>query len=486
MLFSVTLAGTFVYDDEGVILSDPRVTRPGQWVKLLREPYFPYAPDPLWRPLPSLTYVAQLRLHGANALGFHLVNVLLHAGVSALVAELSRRMSGKAAVAWVAGLLFAAHPVHVEPVAMIVGRAEMLCSLGVVGGLVLFHGGAMTIGRVLSIVGCFLLAVVSKEHGLLLGPMLLACHLARRWESTGEAPVPHAERRGLLLLTALCCFVIFGYVAYRESIMPLVFDKWFMRWTVNPVVRSRGLDRVLVPLAVLGRYVGLLVFPVKLSPDYGANVNTYFVRWADPFLYLGATAVVAYLAGVALAVRRRGRVALACLLYLGLAYGFISNFVFVIGTVMGDRLIYLGSVFFIILVAAGLGRLPGRGMVALTAVLLVLASARTVTYAARWNDPLELFAAARRQFPRSVQLHVLEADWRVRRGQLDEAARVLEAGRQVEPESQNVWAWSEEVARRRGRDAEAQEYAKRAFHLAENPPHMPPRQNRAFTKPAGR
>jgi len=47
-----------------------------------------------------------------------------------------------------AGLLFAAHPIHVEPVANIVGRAELMCAAGVVGALVLMLKPLTTAGRV--------------------------------------------------------------------------------------------------------------------------------------------------------------------------------------------------------------------------------------------------------------------------------------------------------------------------------------------------
>jgi hypothetical protein len=492
LLYSVTLAGTFVYDDQDLVRDDPRAREPGRWVLYLRQPYFPHAPDPLWRPLPSITYAIQWRIHGPRPWAFHLVNILLHAAVCALVAELARRMSGSLGLAYVAGLLFAAHPVHVEPVAMIVGRAEMLCALGVIGGLVLFHARPMTFARAAAIIGCFLLAVLSKEHGLLLAPMLLAWHLSSRWRrcldpgADSQPSPPCRERQALLLLAALCCFVILGYIAYRESIMPLNFDKWFMRWTVNPVVRADGPARFLVPLSALGRYAALLLLPAKLSPDYGANVITYYVRWSDPYLYLGAITALAYVFALGLALRRPAPGVLACLLCLGLAYGLISNFIFIIGTIMGDRLVYLSSVFFILLLAITLLRLPRGATPAVVLLLLALGSVKTVTYASRWNDPLKLFAAARREFPQSVYLHVLEAKERAERGELQAAARILERGRHIEPQSANVWEWSAEIAERRGRPEEAQRYARVAFDLNQEPPHMPPRQNRAYTRPARR
>src|SRR4029077_15573998 len=80
----------------------------------------------LYRPLTIATYVLDWRT-GAVA-WFHAVNLLWHAGASAALAMLARRLSGERA-AWVAGLLLAVHPVHVEAVANIVGRAELMAGL---------------------------------------------------------------------------------------------------------------------------------------------------------------------------------------------------------------------------------------------------------------------------------------------------------------------------------------------------------------------
>src|SRR5207247_10918272 len=68
------------------------------------------------------------RVAPAGAWGFHGVNVLGHAGASTAVALLARRWAGDAA-GWLAGALFAVHPVHVEAVANVVGRAELMAAV---------------------------------------------------------------------------------------------------------------------------------------------------------------------------------------------------------------------------------------------------------------------------------------------------------------------------------------------------------------------
>jgi len=128
-LYAVTLRGTFVWDDRFIAEDDPRLHDAAGWRAYFHEAYRPGAVDNLWRPLTSLSFWLQWRVGGA-AWALHAVNIALHAGASAMVALLTRRLAGSAAAGIAAGLLFATHPVHVESVAYLVGRAESLCALG--------------------------------------------------------------------------------------------------------------------------------------------------------------------------------------------------------------------------------------------------------------------------------------------------------------------------------------------------------------------
>src|SRR5579871_3680671 len=136
-VYAVTLWGTYVYDDVKIVHTDARVLEPGKWYELWTTPYFEHTVDKLYRPLISSSFALENYLHGDRPWIFHLVNILLHAAVSAVVAMLAARISGMKA-AWFAGTLFAVHPVHVEAVAGLVGRAESVCALALLLGVYWF------------------------------------------------------------------------------------------------------------------------------------------------------------------------------------------------------------------------------------------------------------------------------------------------------------------------------------------------------------
>ncbi len=471
-LYLVTLWGGYVYDDQFIARDDPRVWEAGRWTGYLREPYFgPVASDaPLWRPAASLTYALQYRLFGTCAWPAHLINVLLHGVVSGLVGALGMRLTRSVRVGLVAGLLFAAHPVHVEAVANIVGRAELLCAMAVLCGLLLFLRNPLTMGRALLIVACFIFAIASKEHGLLLLPMLIAAAPLRR--APVDAPAGRGERNRLGLLFFFLCLCTLAYTSYRERFAPFEWEKFFFQWDVNPLFRARGLDRALLPFTILGRYAYLLFTPISLSPDYGANVTLYRLCWNDPWFYAGCAALLVYTVTLVFCIRRRKWSAGFCLISIGVAYALIGNAFFLIGTAVGERLLYLASAFFVILVAMLLSRLRPRVLAGALTLILALAAVRTTTYAWEWNNALRLFHRARLRHPESVKLYLMEARTLESEGRAEEADQLLAQARALVPECAEAWQLSARLACAAGHDEQALQYERRALELELNPPHM--------------
>src|SRR2546426_8007173 len=119
IVYLAALWNEFVWDDQVIILGNPLVQTWAGLATAFASPYWPpFVGGYLYRPLTLLTYV--LDWHIGGAAWFHAVNLLWHAGVSALVAVLARRWAGDAA-ALVAGVVFSGDPAHVEAGANIVG-----------------------------------------------------------------------------------------------------------------------------------------------------------------------------------------------------------------------------------------------------------------------------------------------------------------------------------------------------------------------------
>lgn len=489
-IYAVTLGGTFVYDDWSIIVDDPRITNISKWHEYLTSDYFNGGPDNLYRPLTSLSYAAQAKLIGnqpSDAWSYHLVNWLLHAAVCALVTEMARRMTRSNSAALLAGILFAVHPIHVEAVANVVGRAELLCALGMYAALVLLIA-PRSYGRALAIWGCFLLALLSKEQGMLVPLLiLLAIPLRPRGalaipetqsalsieENPAEplsyaqqdTPAPRRLSGPAMLLLLLLLWTLTGYLVFREHILKFEWDRSFLNPAINPLLLSRGIDRLLMPLALLGRYAALLVFPLHLSPDYGRGVIGSHASWSDPYLWIGVIGALAFAFACAFAWLRRSRAVLFCLLAFGLLYGMIANLVALIGTDFNERLMYIPSAFVCILAAVALLRLPRRSCLVISTIVIGLFAAHTVTYALQWNNPTALYRTAISHHPRAIQLYLLLAQERQRQGDSAGAGRILAKARDLEPNYYRAWLISAQAALDANDPQSAYQFAARSFDL---------------------
>ncbi len=468
-LYAVTLGGTYIYDDAFLISIDPRVHSPKLWYQFWTQDWFHGGLDNLYRPLVSQSFGLQMWLHGDRPWAFHLVNVLLHAGGSALVAELGRRLGGwKAGL--IAGLLFAAHPVHSEAVAGIVGRAELACTVCVLGAMLLFLKRPMTTKRAVAIGLVSLAAMLSKEQGLLL-PALLAMLIPVRARLAAmpvetAPPLLEAERQATKLAFALVVWFAGGLIFLREEVLKLRFE-WtaaFLNVAIQPLAIAPTADRWLIPLALVGRYFLLLLAPVKLSIDYGLAVIGPTIGRGDPYLWLGAVVVAAWTAATVVLLVRRRWVAFFCMAALALTYAPAAN-VLMIATIFGERLMYLPSVFFVLLLAMALVRLPAKAGNWLVIAVVALGCVRTWTYVARWNDRDAFYRYSAAEQPRSLQIHLLLASVDYEEGNLAEARRIASESEQIYGDYWQCWKLSALIEQKSGNWAQAEIDWKRAFDL---------------------
>lgn len=472
-VFAICLRNDFVYDDLLLLKMDDRLPDPAQWGRYWTESYNGGV-DNLYRPLVSMSYAMQWRLHGLRQWPFFLVNILLHAATAAAVAELTRRLNDfrtrttdcpterladnqsarrtpqSAIAALAAGLLFATHPIHSEVVASVVGRAESMAALFMLGAMILLCR-PLTTARAVAIWACSFAAMLCKEQGLVLPMILLLQYglIARRLPSTD--PAAASQRRPALLLLLLICWTWAGYIVFRENLLKFWWDRSLLDWTHQPMIRASGDDRAAMPLALLGRYVALLLWPRVLSLDYGGSVIGWHVAPTDPYFWLGAAASLTWLAAVVVATRRRKPVAVLLLWAALLTYLPAGNIFTLIGTNFGERLFYLPSAFILMFVGIELAVwLTPRVSVGIVMLLAAAGAARTIAYVSRFDDRLELYERSVMEQPRSVRLRLLLASELVQRHRLEAAADAAADAIAVQPDYHEAYLMAAVVEMERG------------------------------------
>ena len=185
------LRGGFVFDDRPLLFSgDTPLDGPLWRVWLSGE-----MPDYL--PLTWSTFWVEKRIFGEAPIGYHLVNVALHLAVALLLWRVLRAL--RVPGAWLAGLLFAVHPVTVESVAWISERKNTLSAVLFLGAVLAWVRSddrreeaaaakatprLLDAGWVLSL-GLFVLALLAKGSVVALPLVLLAIATIRRGRVTG-------------------------------------------------------------------------------------------------------------------------------------------------------------------------------------------------------------------------------------------------------------------------------------------------------------
>jgi len=265
-----TLRAGFVFDDWILLVQNPLILAADG---LNRIWFTAQAPD--YYPVTWTSWWLQWRLWGANPLGYHLVNVLMHAVNAVLVVQVLRRLDVRRA--WLTGLIFAVHPVNVAAVAWVSEQKtglSMLFFLTTALAYLRFQRGGRWRWYAASII-CYLLSLLAKPLAVMWPVVLLGLVW---WKQRQFA------RRDL----ALCL----PYIAASLVIAPLTV--WFQAVRVLEGQPART-DGFLARLAGAGWaawfYIFKALIPVRLCMIYP--------RWEiDPsraFVYLPGLLLIAIL-----------------------------------------------------------------------------------------------------------------------------------------------------------------------------------------------
>ncbi len=164
--------GFLEYDDQQYVTDNPRVQAGLTWTGFVWAFGF-HAGN--WHPLAWLSHMADCQLYGARAGGHHLTNVLLHVASTLLLFAVLNRMTDALWRSAAVAALFAWHPLHVESVAWVAERKDVLCAFFWMLTLWLYvrHAARPSIARYLFALGAFVLCLMAKPMGVTLPFVLL-------------------------------------------------------------------------------------------------------------------------------------------------------------------------------------------------------------------------------------------------------------------------------------------------------------------------
>jgi tetratricopeptide (TPR) repeat protein len=422
-VYANTLANQFVMDDELYILRNPQVTDPS-----LQRLFSPNPVSTLFRPVTFATLALNWGLSGPSPLSYHLINLMLHGVATWLLYILLLELLGSApeamAAAFAAALLYAVHPIHTEAVAWAVGRAELLAAGFLFAGWILHLRD-----RPAASLACFAAALLSKESAVAFFPLLIVGDYAiGKWKPR----IRYALAAGLLLLYLEAVWKIEGG-RFGPAEIPFVD---------NPLVHLSAGWRILNALRVAWKYIALQVWPAVLSCDYSFNQIPVFRDWRHTLpAALAAAAILG--AWVWVLRSRRAPWVLAGGIYFA-GFAVTANILLPTGTIMGERLAYLPSAGFCLLLALGWNWIRRKKEYLAWGLLVVVVLAFSVRTLARnrdWRDTFALYSAAVHAVPNDAKMHANLAGEYFSRDQLEAAASEYEIALQINPQSPDTLAF---------------------------------------------
>jgi protein O-mannosyl-transferase len=459
-VYAQTLSFDFVYDDVWAIANNPQVHSLANWREILTSPYWK---NELYRPLTSLTFAADWTLWGGSPAGYHLTNVLCHVLASLLVYALAAALLGWTA-ALAAALIFAVHPVHVEAVASVVGRAEILATVLVLAAALLYrrHGDLTSRGDPAAAEGLGTLvtaglALASKESAFATPGLLLVMDwLCAR---TAGEPLAARFRRQRALWVAVLVLSLSWLWLRTHLLGGLAGDR-----PAAGLADTALWERLVIMLPVVTEYVRLLLVPFRLSADYSPDFLPVSRSFTARTL-LGMVLLTGCLV-LALASRRRAPGVTAGIAWTGVSLFVVSNVLVPTGILLSERTQYLASVGVCLALgwaaSEALRHRPVAGTAVLT-VLVGLAAARSWPRAGVWRDNDTFFSQLVLDAPGSYRSDWVAGMRAYAAGDPVTGERLMKRGLRIYPGNPLMWMDFAKVMERRGRWREAGDYHWAAF-----------------------
>lgn len=409
-LYVNTLNHGYVLDDHSVIDENYVVKQGFEGIPtIVKTPYrYGYWSNKgtLYRPASLVMFAIEWELFPDNPQAGHAVNIVLYGLTGVLLfIVLNSLFRSQHAIALIATLIFLAHPIHTEVVANIKGRDDISCLLFLLAAVwnLLRYVDA---GKFLSIIFswiCFFLAIMSKENAVtFLAVFPLALVFFRK-----------TSPKALVLPMAGFLAGLATYLALRYQVLGSIGGIGVARIDNALAGAHSTAEWYATATWILGKYLLMLFFPHPLSNDYAYN-QIPLVGWDNLGVIVSALLILAILAYAIWKIKTRSILIFGILLSV-ITMSIYTNYFITIGTHFAERLLYIPSLGFALVVAWGLVKafsyseretlFRKKGLIAALGVLLILFSGKTISRNPAWESDLVLHQTDVETSSNSARVH---------------------------------------------------------------------------------
>ena len=430
-----------------------------------------------WHPLTWLSYLVDIEIFGVNPRAMHGVNLAWHVANVLLLFGLLKRATGLTWPSAMVAALFAVHPLHVESVAWISERKDVLSTFFWIGSMWAYCEYVKA-----RCAGWYTAAVVLCALGLMCKSMLVTFPFVlllfdlwplRRFDLSSpdwsrRVAKLVVEKLPFFALAAVAGFFTFVAQQTGEAVIPF-----------EPLPLSERIENAFIAYA---RYLAKTFWPTELAVFYPHPGNWPAMQFVASLVLLAGVSAAAILS-----IRRHPFLFSGWFWFLGTLVPVIG-LVQVGGQAMADRYTYVPSIGLFValvwLVRRAAARVPVAAMATLVTVVLLICTALAHRQSGLWHDSVTLFThAARVAPPNSIVLNNLGSA-------LLEVGRPAEAdqafARALELDPEDAWALGNagNSLLRAGRIDEALAQYRKALSLQPNTPQLHLNTGLAFYKKA--
>jgi len=432
LIYSNTLSHDYALDDFSAI-KENFVTKQGvEGIPTILTTSYRYgywlSNGTLYRPLSLVMFAVEWDLAKDTPALHHFVNVLMYASTGFLLFVFLSRMLNKYTVLlpFLTALFFMAHPVHVEVVANIKSRDEIMaflfCLLAVNWLWKYFKSN-----KILHLVLAWLsytVAMFSKENAvtfLAVIPLMIYFFTELSTKKTLTTSAFFLVPVGIYFITRRA--ILGAVTAGTEGTSPLD----------NLLTSSdNSLEQIATAFVLLGKYLAALIFPLQLVSDVGYN-QLPVVGVSNPIAIVSMLVLVGLTVWAIVNTKKKAIWAFG-ILYSVVTFSIFSNLIIEIGSSYGERFLYMASLGFTLVLAWGVLKFSnveltkGKGeeifallskyKVATGIALLIvgLYATRTLTRNPVWKDSYSLYHADINISPNSAKLNYHYALEQIKKG----------------------------------------------------------------------
>ncbi|MBK7243037.1 MAG: hypothetical protein IPH98_04150 [Saprospiraceae bacterium] len=404
LIYGQSLHYGYVLDDTIVVDENKFVAKGinGIWNILSKETFTGYFGEQKnlvagarYRPLSLVSFAIEHSIFGKKPGISHFINILLYALCGwffyRLIINLKIIANKDAGIylAFIASLLFIAHPIHSEAVANIKGRDEIMCLLFSLIALFQFiqYYDSKQLSNIWIASISFFFALLSKENAityLAIVPLTLVVFR--------NVTLFSAIRKTWPLLVVALIFLII-----RTEVIGYFFNSGVKITDLmnDPFIGMKSSEKFATIIFTIGWYIKLLIFPHPLTHDYYPYHVQKMGLTSMPFLI----SIILILAIIILAYKKRKSQPLFfyCVSYFIITISIVSNFIFPVGTFMNERFLFMPSIGFILLIShygyqsiMNQNRLYQYSSILLFSLLFIGYTFKTVTRVPDWKDGFSL------------------------------------------------------------------------------------------------